>query len=56
MEKLRSLVAWFGRVRECGGVAAIEVDPFDHPAIRRMGPRELADLPFPRWRATVQCR
>ena len=23
-------------------------DPGDHPALRRLSPRELADLPFPR--------
>lgn len=25
-------------------------DPLDHPALRRLGPRELADLPVPRHR------
>ena len=27
-------------------------DDIDHPALRAMSPRELADLPFPRDRAT----
>ena len=29
--------------------ARYAADPLDHPAIRAMSARELADIPFPRW-------
>jgi hypothetical protein len=31
-------------------------DPMSHPALKAMSPRELADIPFPRWRATMAGR
>jgi hypothetical protein len=52
MDTLQKLAVWLGRVAvtrsdsdrlACG-------DLLDHPAIRRMSPRELADLPFQRRR------
>jgi hypothetical protein len=43
----------FAARRACTYPESAEVwtgDPLDHPAIRRMTPRELADLPFDRTR------
>ena len=37
--------------------APVAPDPIDHPDLRRMSPRDLADLPFPRLPAdTSACR
>jgi hypothetical protein len=30
-------------------------DPLSHPALQRMTPEQLADLPFDRGRASVEC-
>jgi hypothetical protein len=30
-------------------------DPLSHPALQRMPPEQLADLPFDRGRASVEC-
>jgi hypothetical protein len=34
--------------RRLGQTEVPAPDPLDHPALRRMSPRELADLPVPR--------
>ncbi|EYD78010.1 hypothetical protein Rumeso_00347 [Rubellimicrobium mesophilum DSM 19309] len=34
--------------RRLGPAEAPAAEPLDHPALRRMSPRELADLPLPR--------
>lgn len=46
------------RARRKAGAESLPFDPLSHPVIRRMSPRELADLPLAgdRPAACVDCR
>ena len=41
-----------GASRQLFADARIAHDPLDHPVLKAMSARELADIPFPRWSAS----
>ncbi len=58
---MRPLDLWHfrrsGPRRACPLLAPVAPDPIDHPDLRRMCPRDLADMPLPRLPAvTPPCR